>query len=87
MQFSRPAGAKKQGGRHLPSYYGTDVSEERHEEFLKELESARPMPVRTAPIIDIILEEAEDYFRGYKNAEEISRIVGNRVQLYLDERK
>lgn len=45
------------------------------------------MPVRTAPIIDIILEEAEDYFRGYKNAEEISRIVGNRVQLYLDERK
>ncbi len=75
------------GAHHYPSYYGTDVSEERHEEFLKELESARPMPVRTAPIIDIILEEAEDYFRGYKNAEEISRIVGNRVQLYLDEHK
>ena len=75
------------GVAHYPSYYGTDVSEERQAEFIKVLEEARPLPIRTEPIIEIILEEAEDYFNGYKSAEEIGRVVGNRVQLYLDEGK
>ena len=73
------------GVRSFPAYYGTDVSEERQAEYRKVLEEARPLPIRTEPIVEIILEEAEDYFNGYKNAEEISRVVGNRVQLYLNE--
>lgn len=72
---------------YYPAYYGTDVSEEKQAEYRRTLEEAKPLPLRTEPILDIILEEAEDYFNGYKNAEEISRVVDNRVQLYLDERR
>ena len=75
------------GVRGYPVYYGTDVSEEKQAEYIKALEEAKPLPIRTEPIIEIILDEAKDYFNGYKNAEEISNIVGNRVQLYLDEGK
>lgn len=70
-----------------PIYYGTDVSEEKQAALIKEIENAAPLPLRTEPILEIILEEAEDYFRGYKSAEEIRSVVNNRVQLYLNERK
>lgn len=73
------------GVRKFPAYYGTDVSEERQAEYIRVLEEARPLPIRTEPILAIILEEAEDYFNGYKSAEEVSQVVNNRVQLYLNE--
>ncbi len=62
-----------------------DTSEEKQAEFRKGIEEARPLPIRTASILNIILEEAEDYFNGYKSADEISQIINRRVQLYLDE--
>lgn len=71
----------------LSAYYGTDVSEEKQAEYIKAIEEARPLPTRTAPILTIILDEAEAYFDGYKSAEEVSKTINNRVQLYLDERK
>ena len=37
------------------------------------LEEARFCPIRTAPIIEIILEESPDYFNGSKSAEAVSR--------------
>ena len=43
--------------------------------------------MRPAPLIDIVLQEAEDYFNGSKTIEEVSRTVTNRVQLYLDENR
>ncbi len=67
--------------------YGEDISERRQEEYRNALEDARPLPLKTAPILKIILEEAEDYFNGTKTAEEVSRVVNNRVQLFLDEGK
>ena len=35
------------------------------------IESARPFPSRTAPLLEMIREEAEDYFNGTKSAEEV----------------
>ena len=52
---------------------------------METLEDARPYPLRTAPILDIISEEAADYFNGSKSAAEVARLVANRVQTYLDE--
>lgn len=55
------------------------------EEIRTMLEEAKPMPLRTAPLVRIILEETEAYFVGDKKEEEVIRAVENRVRLYLDE--
>lgn len=67
------------------TYTEDDLTEEKLEEYRRALEGAKPYPIRTASILDIILEEAEDYFNGSKSAEQVSEVVANRVQLYLDE--
>lgn len=64
-----------------------DITEERIAEYLDILEKAHTYPLRTAPVLDIIREEAADYFNGSKNAEAVSELITNRVQLYLDERQ
>ena len=55
--------------------------------YKKMLEEARYLPLRSAPILDIICEEAEDYFNGDKSAEEVIKVIENRVKLYVNERK
>lgn len=67
-------------------YTEADITEEIIKEYTETLEDARPYPLRTAPILDIISEEAVDYFNGSKSAAEVARLVANRVQTYLDER-
>lgn len=62
-----------------------DITKEKAEEYTRALEEASPFPVRTIPILTIIREEAEDYFNGSKTAEEVTALVTNRVQLFLDE--
>ena len=49
------------------------------------LEGACPYPIRTLPILDIIYEEAADYFNDSKSLDEVCGIIENRVQLYLNE--
>ncbi len=71
----------------IPVYHGENTSDEKVEAYKKAIEDARPLPMRTAPILAIIQEEAKDYFNGSKSAEEVSLVINNRVQLYLDERK
>ena len=66
-------------------YTEADITEEIIEEYVETLEDAHPYPIRTAPILDIISEEAADYFNGSKSAAEVARLVANRVQTYLDE--
>ena len=75
------------GKGYIPVYHGENTSAEKVNAYKKAIEDARPLPIQTAPILKIIQEEAEDYFNGSKNAEEVSRVINNRVQLYLDERK
>jgi multiple sugar transport system substrate-binding protein len=38
------------------------------------------------PIIEIVLEEAAAYFAGAKTAEEVSRIIQDRVTTFVNER-
>ena len=51
------------------------------------IENAHPGNFYVKEIEDIIYEELEPYFQGQRTAEEAARILDNRVQLYLDERK
>lgn len=55
------------------------------EEIRTYLEEAKPLPLRTAPLVRIIMEETGAYFAGDKSAEEVIRAVENRVGLYLEE--
>ena len=69
------------------SYTMADFTEEKAAEYRTVLEESRPCPLRTAPILSIILEEAADYFNGSKNADQVSEIITNRVQVFLDENR
>ena len=60
-----------------------DVNEEWVEAFVKTAEETRTLPVRTEPVLDIICDEAEDYFNGVKSVE--VRVMENRIQLFLSE--
>jgi len=66
-------------------YTEADVTDEIIEEYTGMLEDTRTYPIRTVSILAIISEEAEDYFQGSKGPEEVSRLITNRVQVYLDE--
>ncbi len=66
-------------------YDEKDITEEKIEAYRKTLEEARAYPVRTLPILDIIYEEAADYFNGSKSLDEVCGIMENRVRLYLSE--
>ena len=74
------------GRGYVPVYHGENTSEEKRNAYLKAIEDARPLPLQTAPILEIIQEEAADYFNSIKNAEEVIKVINNRVQLYLNER-
>lgn len=56
-------------------------------EYIDAMENARMLPVRTEPLLDIICEEASNYFNGSKSVEETAEVIRNRVQLYLEEHK
>ncbi len=73
------------GVKTMLTFTEDDITDELVEEFVKTLEDARPYPLRTVPILEIISEEAADYFNGSKSAAEVGKVVTNRVQLYLDE--
>lgn len=55
------------------------------DEIRTAMEYAKPLPLRTMPILEIIYEEASYYYNDVKTLEEVSSMITNRVQLYLDE--
>lgn len=73
------------GHMYYPAYYGEDTSAEKREEYKRAIEDVRNLPLQNALILTIVLDEAEYYFNGSKSAEEVSLMINNRVQLYLDE--
>lgn len=62
-----------------------DITEEWVEELIRAAEGARNLPIRTEPVLEVILEEAEDYFNGVKDREAVVDVIENRVRLYLKE--
>ena len=64
-----------------------DLTEEKAAEVRAHLEAARSLSVQNQPILDIICEEAADYFQGIKSEEEVIPVIENRVRLYLRENR
>ncbi|MCM1027860.1 MAG: hypothetical protein NC432_15650 [Roseburia sp.] len=69
----------------LREVWKSDITEEWVEAYTKLYEEAKPLPVRTKPLLEIICEEADGYFTGGKSMEQVIGLIENRVQLYLDE--
>ena len=65
--------------------YFYPLTEKRIKELKAILEDTRFTPIRTEPILDIICQEAAEYFGGTKSVEEVIEMVNNRVQVLLDE--
>lgn len=65
----------------------TGLTEERKAELVTALEDARPAPLKTQPLVKIVVEEARSYFSGDKTIDEVRSLIQNRVQLYLNEKK
>lgn len=57
------------------------------DDFAEYLENCVPWPYIEEAVFDILWEEAEAYFAGKRNLEQVLKITDNRVQLYLDEQK
>lgn len=55
------------------------------EDYKNFLESCIPSPQNYDLIIAIAWEESQSYLAGDKTADDVARIVDNRIQLYLDE--
>lgn len=75
------------GAQRTEIYDEKDITEEKIAAYKEMLDGARAYPVRTLPILDIIYEEAAYYFNDSKALDEVCEIIGNRVQLYLNERR
>lgn len=57
------------------------------EAYLAFIESAVPAEEDTEDLFGLIMEEAQAYFSLDRSVEETTKLIQNRVQLYLDERK
>ncbi len=64
-----------------------DMTEEKGVAIKPIFENIRVYTTRNEPVMEIVYEEAEQYFSGDKTIEEIIPIIENRVQLYLEEHK
>lgn len=67
------------------TYKAEDVTEEWIERYRQTMEEVRDLPLETEPILEIVCQEAADYFNGTKTPQQVAEAAENRVQLYLDE--
>lgn len=61
------------------------LSKDETERLQKLVEDLSIVRFRYADVTNIIEEEAEGYFRGEKSAEDTSKVIQNRVEIYLSE--
>ena len=78
---------RKDVARYYMGYYvfKEPLTEAEKNKLLEGLDSFGPSYYRTNAVSDIIQEEAESYFNGTRTAEDVAKIINNRVQLYLNE--
>ena len=62
------------------------VTDELLDQYRSIIYSADSYQVIDWTIYDIVMEESKSYFAGDKTAAEVSAIIQNRVQTYLDEK-
>lgn len=82
----RSKGYLSVGSDYVPYYV---IPKEQADVILNVIETAdfTPMSEEEEIIIRIVVEEAESYFSGNKNLEEVTALIQNRAQLLLMERK
>lgn len=61
------------------------LNEDLKRQMIAIYDDGRCRPRRAEKILDIVLEEAENYFAGIKTKEEVIEIIQNRTQLFLNE--
>lgn len=71
--------------KHQKVYAASDMTEKRISEYLNTLDEIRAFSLRCTPVIDIICQEAADYFNDTKSVNEVLDIIENRTNLYLAE--
>ena len=74
----------------LPDGWSIEYHTPRQEEvdlIRKLVEITEPKDPDFLPVLDIIHEESAAFFDGAKTGEDTAKIIQNRVQLYLDEKK
>jgi len=76
-----------EGLRSGLTYYPRIMTEKEEEAFWAMLEEKPVNDCKASVISDIVYEETAPFFEGKKTAEEVAKIIDNRVQLYLDEKK
>ncbi len=69
-----------------PTWMQFELTKERVDAEAAYLEDTRALSWKTQSIVEIIIEEADGYFDGVKDLQQVLDVVQNRVQLYLDER-
>ena len=87
LERSIELGLEKGPDSLVSNYWHDGLTEEQAQWLRFLIENARPGIFYVKEIEDIIYEELEPYFQGQRTAEEAAKILDNRVQLYLDERK
>lgn len=85
----RIAGPKKVSGagNSWTEGDGKALTEQDMEELRRLLTEARYVPIRTEAVLDIVYEEAQDYFNDIKTIEQVAEVIENRVRLYLEEQR
>ena len=51
---------------------------------LQLIEQAKPVSLGITQVLELINEEAAGYFEGQKSVDEVTKVIQNRVQLYVD---
>ena len=67
-------------------FIDSDLTDQQKEYFLVALENADYSEFGTTQIENIIIEELTPFFNGEKSARDVSNVLHNRIQLYLDEK-
>lgn len=60
-----------------------EITKEDEEQLLFIVEGLRFTSNQDEIILQIVIEEAQEYFQGQKSEEDVARIIQNRVQMYL----
>lgn len=61
------------------------MTQEEVDHYMEILKSFKNVGRYDDTLLNIISEEAEPYFNGQKNAQEVAQIIQNRAQIYLHE--
>jgi len=77
----------EQGGEIIYDYgYGSQITQEDVDQYLALIDSVSMLEGGDSQILAIILEETSAYFKGLKTAEDVSKIIQDRVKTYVSER-